>query len=101
MDERFYILHVDFDFFVVDSTFELKPFIISDVKYIDVIDWFEKGYGIYDDISLSKITLNDDESLFCAHMNCPKYDFGFSISALSKKHLYDIMEFLHVHNKGW
>lgn len=100
MDERFYILPLDYDCFVVDSLGELKPFIISEVKYNDVIDWFEKQMAFLDNIELDKICLTEDETLFCANFECEKYKYGFSISALSKQHIYEIMDFLSIHNRS-
>ena len=57
MDERFYILPLQSDCFVADSFGELKPFIISDVKYNDVIDWFEKDIVRITDQSLGNYIL--------------------------------------------
>lgn len=99
MDERFFILPLNYDFFVTDMKQELNPFIISDVKYHDVVQWFENHIGT-DDIVLSSVSLSDDETLFCAYMESPKYEYGFYISALSRKDIYNILKFLAINNLG-
>ena len=97
MSERFFILpYGDYDFFITDSKMELKPFIISDVKYNDVIRWFENGVAVRDEIVLNKVCLNDEETLFIGHFSAKQYDFGFCISTLSKKDLYDIVAYLDI-----
>ena len=100
MSVRFDILPSgSFDLFVCDSEQELKPFLISDVNYQDVIQWFEMKDTLLDNISLCKIRLNEAETLFIADMKCPdKYPYGFAISALSRKDIYDILVFLGVLN---